>query len=123
VGIVNPLHEFVPFYFSWFTAMQREVEARSAKSSNELVFADVSVKALSRSARLAYFSSRNAASEFTEILSDPAELGVLDLDRAAKVKAKANRPGRIMFRASELLIPTHVPASCITRSNCSGRLT
>ena len=43
----NPVPEYVPFYFAWLTAVQREVEFRSITASNELVFADVSVAKIS----------------------------------------------------------------------------
>ena len=115
---INPLHEFVPFYFCWFTAMQREVESRSAQASNGLVFADVSIPALAQHARHVHFSNKNAASLFSEIMSDPAKLDSADLDHAMRVKEKADRPGRVMVRACELLIPTHVPRECISRMVC-----
>jgi hypothetical protein len=117
---MNPVCEFVPFYFSWFTAMQKEVESRSIEGSNALVFLDVSVASIAHFARHVWVSSGNASSQFATFIKDPKDLYYTNVDHAQRVKYNTKRTSRVMVRACELLIPTHVPTTCISRVVCKS---
>ncbi|MCX6972996.1 MAG: DarT ssDNA thymidine ADP-ribosyltransferase family protein [Verrucomicrobia bacterium] len=117
---MNRVCEFVPFYFSWFTAMQKEVESRSIEGSNTLIFLDVSVASIADIARHAWVSSMNASSQFATYINDPKDLRYSNITHAQVVKLNTKRTSRVMVRGCELLIPTHVPSNCITRMVCKS---
>jgi hypothetical protein len=106
-----PLHEYVPFYFTWFTSMQRVVERRSTADADTLVFADVLLTRLKSSARCCVFTDGNAAKEGTTFSNDPKDLDRIDW-------GLVKQPRRPRSASAELLVLTHVPVHCITQFVC-----
>jgi O-acetyl-ADP-ribose deacetylase (regulator of RNase III) len=115
---VTDLHDFVPFYFAWFTQMQRVIENRNEASRDALVFLEIDVLQLAILRRSIVFSVENAAKRTVEPTNDPKHLELINWTAVAQAKTTEKTPYWSVAPSAELLVSSGVPSNAIHRIVC-----
>lgn len=115
---VTDLHDFVPFYFAWFTQMQRFIEKQVEASRDALVFLEIDVLELAILRRSIVFSVENAAKRTVEPTNDPKHLELINWTAVARAKATEKTPYWSVAPSAELLVSSGVPSKAIHRIVC-----
>ncbi|MCX6880180.1 MAG: DarT ssDNA thymidine ADP-ribosyltransferase family protein [Verrucomicrobia bacterium] len=115
---VTDLHDFVPFYFAWFTQMQRVIERRDEASRDALVFLEIDVLQLAILRRSIVFSVENAAKRVVEPTNDPRHLDLINWTAVAQAKATEKTPYWSVAPSAELLVSSRVPPNAIHQIVC-----
>lgn len=115
---VTDLHDFVPFYFAWFTKMQRKVESRGKVARDSLVFLEVDVLRLAIYRLSICYTDDNASKRLVEPSNDPAAIDQIDWNAVTEVKHQTTAPTWAIAPSAELLVSRAVPVDAIRRIVC-----